>query len=425
MAQLSYIIPAFNAQATLDQTVRSVLRQTLDAVEAVIVDDGSTDSTRHVAGALLGPRVRLVSQDNRGLGAARNAGWAEAAAPRVCFLDADDLVAPTHAATMLGAIGDADAIACGHELVGPKLEHLGWRVPVLASDTSLSRLGEGNRIPVGAVVLDTRRARDRLGQTPRFDESLPVVEDWDLWLRLARAGTLWARPVDAALFVYRLRPGSMSRDTGQMWRTGLSVIDRHEAEGADQERCRRVWSVQSLARAVAAEEHEVLAAIGQTLGRLRQDDLPTLVGALRWTLARQEGVGPKSWDRCMPGWALRVQAMLPDEPLAREITRRLAFGPHRWRNIVERVGRMLAPGERLVVYGFGRNGREAVRAAVDLGLAVSVIDDDPDAIGKLPSMRPEDLTPEHLVLVTPEARDGLVARLEARGIRRIILPDAA
>lgn len=429
--ELSYIIPAYNAEATLDQTIQSVFAQSLENVEAVVVDDGSTDGTRHVAGAMLGPRVRLVSQENRGLAAARNTGWQEAAGARVCFLDADDVVAPTHAAAMLGAIGAADAVACGHALVGPGLEDLGWRVPTLASDTTLSRLGEGNRIPVGAVVLDSARVRGLLGGEARFDESLPVVEDWDLWLRLARAGARWARPVEGGLFWYRLVPGSMSCDTGLMWRTGLGLLDRYVEDVTARAHGVRAWSVQCMARAVAAGEGGLLGEIRSGLGdvagvgRLEQEDLPTLVGALRWSLARGEAVGPREWGRCMPAWTERVREVLADEPIVDEIVHRLAFGPHRWRQIVERAGRMLAPGERLIVYGFGRNGHEAVRAAVDLGLMVAVVDDDPHAIGKVSSMRAEDLEAGHLVLVTPEARAGIVARLEAQGVRRIILPDAA
>ncbi len=425
MIRLSYIIPAYNAQATLDQAVRSVLAQTLTGVEAVIVDDGSTDTTRHTAGALLGPRVRLVSQENRGLSAARNAGWRAARGGRVCFLDADDVVAPSHAAAMLDALGDADGVVCGHELVGPSLEHLGWRVPSVASDTSLSRLIEGNRTPVGAIVLDTAKTRRRLGGGAGFDESLPVVEDWDLWLRLAHAGARWARPVEEALFRYRLTPGSMSSDTALMWRTGLAVLDRHVTDGAERDRGRRSWTVQSMAKAAAAAQREALDEMRAGLDQLEREDLPGFVGALRWGLARAHQVGPKSWDRCMPAWVRQVYEVLGDEPMLAEVLERLAHGPHRWDRIVERVAGMLAPGERLVVYGFGRNGREAVRAASGLGLAIAVIDDDPQALGKLPTMRAEDLGPDDLVLVTPEARDGIVARLRTRGVRRIIVPDAA
>ena len=425
MPRLSYIIPAYNAERTLDQTVRSVLAQTEREIEAVIVDDGSTDGTRHAAGAMLGPRVALVSQANRGLAAARNAGWRAARADRVCFLDADDVIAPTHGATMLAAIGEADAVACGHEMVGPGLEPLHWRVPAIASDSTLSRLLEGNRTPVGSIVLDTGRVRARLGGNAGFDESLPVVEDWDLWLRMALAGAAWAPPVEDALFHYRLTPGSMSSDTGLMWRTGVGLLARHVGDARDLAHGVRCWSVQSLAKAVAAEQTEVVRAIGRSLGDLRAEDLPGLVGALRWSLARMSCAGPREWARCMPAWTQRVHAVLGEHPMATQILDALASGPHRWRAIVERAAGMLRPGERLVVYGYGRNGREAVRAACDLGLAVSVIDDDPRALGKLPSMRTEDLAAEDVVLVTPEERGRILARLAERGVRRVVLPDAA
>lgn len=423
MARLSYIIPAYNAETTLDQAVQSVLTQTETSVEAVIVDDGSTDTTRHTAGAMLGPRVRLVSQENKGLAAARNTGWRAASAPRVCFLDADDTVAPSHAEATLDAIGDSDAVACGHEMVGPRLHGLGWRVPAIASDTGLSRLIEGNRTPVGSIVLDTARVRERLGAEPAFDETMPVVEDWELWLRLATAGVAWAEPVQEPLFRYRLTPGSMSSDTRLMWRTGLELLGRFVEDPGSP--VGRSWSVQSLAKAAAAGERALVAEIREWLWGLQASDLPGLIGALRWALARRDAAGPKSWDRCMPGWQSCARRMLGEEPLVDTIVERLASGPHRWREVLQRAAGMLAPGERLVVYGYGRNGREAVRAACDLGLAVSVIDEDPQAMGKLPTMRLEELAPEHLVLVTPEQREGIIAKLEARGVRRIVLPDAA
>lgn len=425
MVRLTYVIPAHNAQTTLDQTVKSVLHQTERSVEAVIVDDGSTDATRHLAGALLGPRVRLIPQDNKGLAGARNTGWREARAPRVCFLDADDAVAPTHAARLLDAIGDADAVACGHEMVGPTLGPLHWRVPALASDSSLSRLIEGNRTPVGAVVVDTEKLRVRLGREPRFDESLPVVEDWDLWLRLALADAAWAPPVEDALFCYRVTPGSMSSDTALMWTTGTHLLTRHITDTDARAHGLRAWSVQSLAKAVASQQRRAVEQIGRALGELTEADLPGFVGALRWSLARAHCAGPREWSRCMPAWELRVRTVLGDHPMLGPVLSALASGPHRWRNIVERAAGMLRPGERLVVYGYGRNGREAVRAACDLGLAVSIIDDDPHAVGKLPSMRTEDLAAEDVVLVTPEERGRILARLATRGVRRIVLPDAA
>jgi len=422
---LTYIIPAFNAEATLEQAVRSVLAQSVPGVEAVVVDDGSTDSTRHIAGALLGPRVRLRSQhENGGLARARNTGWQRAAADHVCFLDADDTVSPEHAATMLGAIGTRDAVASCYELVGPALEPLDWQAPVLAGDTAHDRLIEVNRLAIGSVVL-RRDCAARLLNGSMFDESIRVHEDWEFLLRLAAVGARWAPPIEQPLFCYRLTPGSMSCDLPLMWRIGLDVIERHAHDEYELAEMVRRWHLRALARAVAAKDFSHTNELRRHVRTIREQDLPTLAGTLRWALARQDAVGPRGWGARMAAWTARVLEMLDGEPMAGEIARRLALGPHRWGSIMERAKDMLAPGEPLVIYGYGRNGRDAVRAAADLGLTIAVVDDDPRALGKVPALRADQLLPNHLVLVTPESRDGIVARLRERGVERIILPDAA
>ena len=428
MPKLTYIIPACNAEATLEQTVRSVLAQTEPGVEAVIVDDGSTDGTRHVAGSLLGPRVRLCPQDNGGLSCARNTGWRVAGGEFVCFLDADDTVATSHAATLLEAIEQGaghDAVACGCEFVGPTLRPLDWHAPVLASDTTHDRLIEVNRLAVGSVVV-RRDCAARLLGGEMFDESLSVHEDWDLFLRLAGAGASWATPVERSLFRYRVRPGSMSSDLPRMWRVGLDVIARHASDALEREEMSRRWHVRAQARAIAAADGTHLNEARNAAGALHADDIATLTGTLRWAFARREAVGPRSWGARMANWTAQVREMLGGaEPAAEEVAQRLAHGPHRWKAIVERARGMLEPGQPLVIYGFGRNGRDAVRAATELGLPIAVVDDDPRALGKVPAIGADVLSADHLVLVTPESRDGIVARLRARGVRRIIVPDAA
>ena len=428
MPKLTYIIPAFNAEASLEQTVRSVLAQSEPGVEAVIVDDGSTDGTRHVAGSLLGPRVRLCPQDNGGLSCARNTGWRAASGEFVCFLDADDTVAPSHAARLLEAIEQEaghDAVACGCEFVGPTLIPLDWHAPVLASDTTHDRLIEVNRLAVGSVVL-RRDCAARLLGGEMFDESLSVHEDWEVFLRLAAVGARWAPPVEESLFRYRVRSGSMSSDLSRMWRVGLDVIDRHARDGREREEMMRRWHVRAVARAIAGGDAELLNETRAQAGQLRTDDIATLTGTLRWAFARREVVGPRSWGARMACWTAQVRDMLGgNEPVADEVAQRLADGPHRWKAIVERAQGMLQPGEPLVIYGFGRNGRDAVRAAAELGLPIAVVDDDPRALGKVPAIGADVLSASHLVLVTPESRDGIVARLRARGVHRIIVPDAA
>src|SRR5262245_60439055 len=94
-ALVTIVIPCYNQARYLPETVASVVGQTFDRWEAVIVDDGSSDDTSAVARGLIerypGRRISLISQANQGLGASRNIGIAATYAPYVLPLDADDL----------------------------------------------------------------------------------------------------------------------------------------------------------------------------------------------------------------------------------------------------------------------------------------------------------------------------------------------
>src|SRR5919107_365976 len=93
---VSVVIPCFNLGAYLDETVQSVLDQTFQDFEILIVDDGSDDATtRHMLASYRRPKTRIVRIENRGLPGARNRGLEEAVGRYVSFLDADDLYEPT------------------------------------------------------------------------------------------------------------------------------------------------------------------------------------------------------------------------------------------------------------------------------------------------------------------------------------------
>src|SRR5262249_26769846 len=102
---------AFNAAATLNATVASVVRQSHADWEAIIVDDGSSDTTAANAQAWCDrdPRIRLIRGPNRGASRARNEAAQYATSPWLLFLDADDFILPAHLATMLAAATAAEA----------------------------------------------------------------------------------------------------------------------------------------------------------------------------------------------------------------------------------------------------------------------------------------------------------------------------
>ena len=87
---VSIVIPVFDAEGTLGEAVTSVLAQTLEAIEVIVVDDGSTDGSAEVVRRIADPRVHVAVEPHRGAAAARNAGVARARGALLAFLDADD-----------------------------------------------------------------------------------------------------------------------------------------------------------------------------------------------------------------------------------------------------------------------------------------------------------------------------------------------
>ncbi len=433
---LSYIIPAYNARDTLRQCVRSVLAQTESATEAIIVDDGSTDETSHIAASLAGPRVRCLTQPNEGLSSARNTGWSATNAPYICFLDSDDCVAPTHAQKMIDRLQreQADAAACSHQLVGSHLEPLDWVVPVLPTDTTPARLYQLNPLAIGAVVFQNHRLRRLLdipSTSPGFDPSLPSCEDWDLYLQLAGAGVRWAEPVDDALFFYRITADSMCNDCGCMWQAGLRVLNRHRHLVDQPQPVIRQWHLRSFAHAIARSQADLITTIAEVLGPLTRNDLPTLAGALRWAFGRSQSVGPSQWSKHMAQWSAVIRTALADEPLCDALLCAFDAGPHRWHQVMRRAAAMLEPGQPLVIYGCGRNSHLAREAARQLDIPCLLCDDDPAVLGQLEAkchgstLAPQHITPDHVVLITPEHRHAIIDTLTDKGITRLLVPDAA
>lgn len=224
---VSLVIATFNHGRLLPEALDSAIGQTLEGVEIVVVDDGSTDDTPAVL-ARYGDRIRVVCQPNRGLAAARNMGLAAARGAYVSFLDADDVLMPTKLAEQNAVLEQAPAVgwtycdvlietaATGTAMraserfgyAGRRLE--GWLFPELI---------HGNFIPAIAPLV-RRTALDAAGG---FDERLTALEDWDLWLRLSLIAE--ARYSPAVLVRYRVHPGGMSEDRSRMDENRFRVLD--------------------------------------------------------------------------------------------------------------------------------------------------------------------------------------------------------
>src|SRR3974377_664719 len=112
MTAVTVVVPAFNAEKTLNATLDCVVKQTFTDWEAIVVDDASTDQTAALAKVKgdADPRIRLVAGSAGGAAAARNEGARHANTPWLVFLDADDLIREDHLALTLSATAKNPAV---------------------------------------------------------------------------------------------------------------------------------------------------------------------------------------------------------------------------------------------------------------------------------------------------------------------------
>ncbi|MEZ5175704.1 MAG: glycosyltransferase [Acidimicrobiia bacterium] len=213
----SVIIPCFNQGPFIRQALISVFSQTDGDLDAIIVDDGSTEqATIDILSSLDLPRVRVMRQPNRGLPAARNTGIAATDAEFVVTLDADDMLTPSYVHTLVGALEthpEAGYAHCWAELFGDFEAIWATRRP------NPYQLMLTNSV-VGCVLM----RRHVWAAVGGYDESLRSGnEDWDLWIRLGAAGWHGTR-IPEPLFRYRKHGVSMSVDTESDHATALSAL---------------------------------------------------------------------------------------------------------------------------------------------------------------------------------------------------------
>src|SRR5690606_12962360 len=96
MAFFSIIVPLYNKEKYLKATLKSVLQQTFIDFEIIIVNDGSTDKSLEIAKSFKNERIKIYTQENQGVSAARNLGIEKSTSEYCCFLDADDVWKDNH-----------------------------------------------------------------------------------------------------------------------------------------------------------------------------------------------------------------------------------------------------------------------------------------------------------------------------------------
>lgn len=182
---ISVIMPCYNAAAHLAASVGSVLKQTLADWELVAVDDGSIDGTLQWLHTQRDARIRVVTQPNAGVSAARNAGLGAARGRFVAFLDADDTWSPGFLGAMFDALQarpDAVLAYCGWQNVGlAAARGQPYLPPDYEAGDKIEAMFSGCPWPIHAALV----RRDAVAASGGFDTRLQNAEDYALWLKLA------------------------------------------------------------------------------------------------------------------------------------------------------------------------------------------------------------------------------------------------
>lgn len=221
-SKVSVIIPTYNRGHLLAETLGSVCAQTRRDYEIIVMDDGSEDDTPRMIAADFG-HVLYHRIDHAGASAARNAALALACGDYVAFLDSDDLWEPgflERTMDNLEAAPEAGFAFCDYATFSARgIEQAAYLSPrQKVSGNIFSLLLETDFLSTGALLI-RRACFARVGG---LDPTLAVAEDWDLWLRLARAFD--AVYVDEPLVRIRIDSDGLTRNTLQLHADNLHVL---------------------------------------------------------------------------------------------------------------------------------------------------------------------------------------------------------
>jgi glycosyltransferase involved in cell wall biosynthesis len=211
--KVSVILPTYNRPEMLGAAIDSVLSQTMQNFEIVVVNDAGVEVESVVSQKNTSGRITYVRHaQNRGLAAARNTGIKLAKGAHIAYLDDDDLYYPDHLQTLIHCLEHNDCAVAYTDAQRAHQTQKDGRCVVTHKDVPYSvdfnhdRILVGNFIPVLCVM----HARGCLDEAGLFDESLTSHEDWDLWIRLSRKNRFGHIRKTTCEFSWRTDGSSMS-----------------------------------------------------------------------------------------------------------------------------------------------------------------------------------------------------------------------
>jgi glycosyltransferase involved in cell wall biosynthesis len=224
MIKVSVIIPAYNAMQYLPETLDSVLLQTYTNYEIIIVNDGSSDSIVEWAPQYKDSRIRLITQVNQGVSAARNKGIENSTGEYIAFLDADDLWAPEYLEKQVNYLDNYPHVGVTYtwtKLIDEDGNSINRVFASHASGMIWKKLLGNDVISTGSSAVVRRQCVNKVGG---FDIQLAHAEDLDFWLRIAKEYEFAV--IKEPLVSYRQHPYNVTKNREKMMRGLQTVYER-------------------------------------------------------------------------------------------------------------------------------------------------------------------------------------------------------
>jgi glycosyltransferase involved in cell wall biosynthesis len=183
--KISIIVPTFNRAHLLSRCITAILAQTLPDFEAIVVSDGSTDTTGEIVGRFADPRIRFIEKENSGQASARNLGMRLARGEYIAFCDDDDRIYAHHLRTLSNMLDNRRDVGLVYsDAVWVHPDHQSPPQVAYSRDFDKKSLENFNYITTQTVLFRSRS----LNTCGRFSEH-PILrnglEDWEFWLRLS------------------------------------------------------------------------------------------------------------------------------------------------------------------------------------------------------------------------------------------------
>jgi glycosyltransferase involved in cell wall biosynthesis len=223
-------MPAYNVEAYIKTAIKSVLKQSYQKFELIIVNDGSTDNTSKIISDFDDPRIIVIHQNNKGLGAARNVGISKAKNEFIAFLDSDDMWRDDKLQNIINNYNPEKNIGVYYSDVIEFRNDSSDGIPSRYSESIPKRDTKELILIYDFIVVSSAVVpKYVIEEFEGFDENLYGTEDWDLWIKIGQKYDF--KKINEFDCYYRINQNGLSKNRKEFLKKEYKVIKKHLIDG--------------------------------------------------------------------------------------------------------------------------------------------------------------------------------------------------